>query len=195
MTFSTVGSPSIPYLCLDLWHAAHGPIAVVVLLGVLLVAATTDLRARRIPNLLTLPAALLGCVLGGLWYGPPGICASALGFMLWFVLGFTFYRRVGGIGAGDVKLVMACAALLGVLPTLELTFMALCLQVLWLVGRWVAQGNLLANLRALGGWLYGLAVPGSAKLHFHPVGDADQTPFAPFLLLATLFAFTVEQFL
>lgn len=195
MTPSITGAPSIPYFCLDLRHAAHGQVASLILLGVVFIAAMTDLRTRRIPNWLTLPAALLGCGLGGLWYGLAGVCASGLGLCLWFALGFTFYRRVGGIGAGDVKLVMASAALLGTLPALELTFLALSLQILWLVGRWAFLGNLGANLRALGSWLYGLAIPGSAKVHFHPVGDSDQTPFAPFLLLATLSAVAFDLFL
>lgn len=79
--------------------------------AIALVACVTDLRARRIPNLLTFPAALAGLA----WHAAGGFSALgwalgglAVGLLLFFPL---FLLR--GMGAGDVKLLAALGAWLG----------------------------------------------------------------------------------
>lgn len=173
-------------LVLDLLNQRFGTVSLAILLGFLCIAALTDLLWRRIPNWLTMPGALVGMMVSCAEYGLPGAGASLFAFMVWFWLGFMFYRRVGGIGAGDIKLIMACAALLGLLPTLYVTFAGFALQVMWLVGRWVVQGTFVQNLRALGRWLYTLLAPRTEKVHFVAIGTPDQTPYAPFLLVGTV---------
>ena len=78
-----------------------------------LVAMASDLRSRKIPNILTyssiFAAFLLRFVLGG---GVSGILFTATGLLVGFallLLPFLF----GGMGAGDVKLMAALGALLG----------------------------------------------------------------------------------
>lgn len=82
---------------------------VIAVAAVLFVIVITDLRSRRIPNVLVLPLLLGGliesCWLGGwngLWHG---IAGMALGFALYFI---PFV--LGGMGAGDVKLSAAIGA-------------------------------------------------------------------------------------
>ena len=79
----------------------------------LVIACVTDVRWRRIPNVLVLALALTGFAfsvwlepwLGGLARAMSGL---ALGFGIWIV----FYI-IGAIGAGDVKLFAAAGAWLG----------------------------------------------------------------------------------
>lgn len=81
-----------------------------VVLGlILLLAVIGDLRRRRIPNSLTLPGVVLGISLlgleagwGGLWSGITGTLTGAGLLFLPFAL--------GGMGAGDVKLMAAVGA-------------------------------------------------------------------------------------
>lgn len=72
----------------------------------------TDLRWRRIPNVLTLPAVGIGLILGFVLGGWKGLVSSALGLGIGFGLMIIPYV-VGGMGAGDVKLMAALGALIG----------------------------------------------------------------------------------
>ncbi len=83
----------------------------VTLSAVVAVAAITDLRSRRIPNWLTLPAIPVGvtaqAVFGdGLWAGLAGFGAALAAFFVLFAL--------GAMGAGDVKLFAAVGAFVGI---------------------------------------------------------------------------------
>jgi prepilin peptidase CpaA len=85
----------------------------VALILVLLLACAFDLRQRRIPNRL-LAAALIGAVVLHLWSGT----ASALltTFLAGFGLGMLMFLPLyllGGMAAGDVKLMATVGAFLG----------------------------------------------------------------------------------
>jgi prepilin peptidase CpaA len=83
--------------------------------AVLLVGATacvTDLRSRRIPNVLTFGASAAAVLFLGVSAGWAGVLWSLEGwavgclfFLPWFLL--------GGMGAGDVKLLAALGAWVG----------------------------------------------------------------------------------
>jgi prepilin peptidase CpaA len=75
-------------------------------------AVESDLRARRVPNLLTLPV-LFGALLVSPWLGgTSGPAEAATGAALGFALLVGPYA-IGGMGAGDVKALMALGAWLG----------------------------------------------------------------------------------
>lgn len=84
--------------------------AVVVSVG--LVACVTDLRSRRIPNVLTFGAAAAALIYGAVSAGWSGVGTAALG---WFVGAVVFIVpfALGGLGGGDVKLLAAMGAWLG----------------------------------------------------------------------------------
>ena len=90
------------------------PQGVIVVTTLLFVAAciTTDLRTRRIPNVLTGPMILAGFALNAWSSGWPGAQTSAAGFGLAIALLLAPFAA-GGIGGGDVKMMGAVGALLG----------------------------------------------------------------------------------
>ncbi|MBI5526278.1 MAG: prepilin peptidase [Deltaproteobacteria bacterium] len=74
------------------------------------VATVADLRTRRIPNWLTFPAIVLGFALNLAAAGWPGLFASAASFALCGGC-FLVLFMLGGMGAGDVKMMAAVGAL------------------------------------------------------------------------------------
>ncbi len=89
------------------------PVVVRLLLGTLvLVAGIYDIRWRRIPNWLVLPALLVGFALNTFLYGVAGLEDSALGFGIAVATYLPLYL-LRGMGAGDVKLAAAIGALVG----------------------------------------------------------------------------------
>ena len=84
---------------------------VVLLLGLLGVAVVSDLRSHRIPNLLVLLGLVLGLV-GQTWAaGFIGLGHSLLGMLIGFGIFLPMYA-VGGMAAGDVKLMAMAGAFL-----------------------------------------------------------------------------------
>lgn len=95
--------------------------AYTVALALVIICAATDWRTRRIPNTLTLPAIVLGLALHGLGDGVSGLAFSGKGLALGAGLFFVPYY-LGGMGAGDVKLMGGVGALLGWQMTLIVLF-------------------------------------------------------------------------
>jgi len=81
------------------------------LLGILSGAVVTDLRERRIPNRLTMMGLLAGIITGALAEG--GFPTAALGGAgLALLVAFPLVA-LGGLGAGDAKLLTAVGAFVG----------------------------------------------------------------------------------
>jgi prepilin peptidase CpaA len=83
-----------------------------VAVGVALTACVFDLHSRRIPNALTLGAAVAGLVYAASSGGVAGVGASFSGWLLALALWIPIYA-LGGMGAGDVKLMAGIGAWLG----------------------------------------------------------------------------------
>jgi prepilin peptidase CpaA len=93
-------------------------------IAVLLVASLAvpfDVRTRRIPNALNLGAAAAAVCFAFVHAGLPGLTTALAGWFLAAALFFPFFA-VGGMGAGDVKLLAAIAAWLGPLDAIYLAF-------------------------------------------------------------------------
>jgi prepilin peptidase CpaA len=75
-------------------------------------AVVFDVRTRRIPNVLNFGAALAALGVAFLDAGLPGTLTAAGAWLLGAALFFPFFA-LGGMGAGDVKLLAALAAWLG----------------------------------------------------------------------------------
>jgi prepilin peptidase CpaA len=81
-------------------------------LVVVAVATATDLRTRKIPNLLVLPFLVLGIGVSAWQHGWHGLGQSAAGLGLALLI-YGFLFCIGGMGAGDVKLCAAIGAWIG----------------------------------------------------------------------------------
>jgi prepilin peptidase CpaA len=153
-----------------------------VLLGVLAVATTIDIRERRIPNLLTYSAILVGLVLNFAFAGFEGMQTSAKGAGVGFAMLFPLYF-LRWMGAGDVKLMMAIGALKG--P-----------EFVWFAGLWAAVfGGGWALVGLLRSQRLGLAL---AHLYYSRLGTDNaggsfmkgvwRMPYAPAITMGTLVA-------
>jgi prepilin peptidase CpaA len=83
-----------------------------ILIVLFLSATVTDLKWNRIYNLQTYPAMACGLALGFAAAGADGALTSFLGLVVGLSLLSVFYL-LGGVGAGDVKLLGAIGALKG----------------------------------------------------------------------------------
>jgi prepilin peptidase CpaA len=87
-------------------------VVTVIALVVGLVACVTDVQSRRIPNVLTFGAAGAALLAHGVAGGFDGVLRSGGGWVLGTLLFLPFFA-LGGMGAGDVKLLAALGAWLG----------------------------------------------------------------------------------
>ena len=83
-----------------------------VVIVLVVIAAGWDLATRRIPNVLTFGAALAALFVHGWIAGWSGVGTSLAGWAVGFAFFFPFFA-LGGMGAGDVKLLAAVGAWLG----------------------------------------------------------------------------------
>ena len=90
-----------------------------VCIGICIAATVTDMRTRRIPNLLTYPSVVVGLGLNfglvafnfGLMHGlKHGLVPSLIGCLALFMV-FLALNAIGAMGMGDVKLMAAVGAL------------------------------------------------------------------------------------
>lgn len=109
-----------------------------------LIAAGTDLWKFKVYNALTLPALAGGLIASGLSGGWGGLTASGLGALTGFGLLVAFFA-MGGVGAGDVKLLTALGAWLGPSLTLHVFLASAIAAGLYALALAVASGGLLAT--------------------------------------------------
>jgi prepilin peptidase CpaA len=85
---------------------------VILLISAITVSVVEDLRRQKIPNLVTFPTMVLALIYHGISSGLSGFFFSAGGL----ALGMGFFMipyMMGGMGAGDVKLMGATGAIFG----------------------------------------------------------------------------------
>lgn len=89
-----------------------GTTAIAVLFVLLALAIATDLSHRRIPNLLLAPALSIALLLHTMTNGVDGLLAAAGGLSLGLAMLSPLYV-IGGMAAGDVKLLGVVGSFLG----------------------------------------------------------------------------------
>lgn len=136
-------------------------IIVVALMIVLLIAVVTDLRSSRIPNWLTFPA--MGFALAGhAWLGSMhGVLFSLAGLGTGLGLFFLIYLA-GGIGAGDVKLMAAIGAFVGVYGVLSCAWLAMVLGGVYAIAAMCYQWGLASAGQRLVYAAYGAVLVGGS---------------------------------
>jgi len=110
----------------------------VALVVTVVIAAVTDIIGQRVPNWLTLSALLLAVTLHTIASGTDGLLFSLAGFGAGFALLIPFYA-LGGMGAGDVKLLAAVGAFMGAKQVLWVFIFAGLFGGLYAVGLLVMQ--------------------------------------------------------
>lgn len=157
------------------------------LLGILAVALATDLAERKIFNWLTFPAIALGLGLNVWAYGLPGLQGSLLGLAVGaavFVLGFL----VGGMGAGDVKLMAAVGAWLGWPASMAaVLYVTMLGGVIALVAA-AANGQLLRLFKNVYWFLVGLFVKGASADMSQLESAAKPVPYGVSIALGSALA-------
>ena len=91
----------------------------------LVVAALIDGLKLKVPNWITFPMIISGWLYSGLWFGWEGLGWSLVGTVVGLGLLLPAYA-IGGMGAGDVKLLAGVGAWIG--PTM--TFHAFCVSAI-----------------------------------------------------------------
>jgi prepilin peptidase CpaA len=117
---------------------------------VAVVACAFDLHSRRIPNLLTLGAALAAFVLAAA-HGLPAFQSTVIGWLIGLALWVPVYA-LGGMGAGDVKLIAAIGAWLGPLGAVHAALYSAMVGAVMAIILALAHGYMreaLANIRLL----------------------------------------------
>ncbi len=159
------------------------PVAFWPTMAVVIAASVTDLRSRRIPNLLVLPFLVLGFVSSAIAHGWSGLWQSLLGMSLAAaVQGVSCY--LGAMGMGDLKLCAAVGAWIGpsqMLIALVMTgvaggVMAVC---------WAVRGGFLNDaLRGTAGLVFG------ERKGPEPANPAaHKMPYAPAIAVGTILSF------
>ena len=87
-------------------------ISLIAVAALVLTAAVTDFRRRRIPNWLTSGGVIAGLLLHAVTGGWAGLGLATKGMLLGFGVYFVFYC-LHAMGAGDVKLMAAVGAVVG----------------------------------------------------------------------------------
>jgi len=113
---------------LTIWHFPTWSLRLVwMFLWLLLLSVVgTDLTAMRVPNVISLPAAILFIVASGL-FGVQSWRAAIIGALLCYaVLYLLSVVTRGGMGLGDAKLYLSIGAMLGPFAGLESFILASC---------------------------------------------------------------------
>ena len=114
--------------------------------AILILAAFSDIRQRKIPNLLTFSAILVGLAFHFSTGGLQGLFFSLKGLGLGFALLIPFYAG-GGMGAGDVKLMSAVGAFVGTLQVFKIFLLTAASGGVYALGLMIVRGTVLRELR------------------------------------------------
>jgi prepilin peptidase CpaA len=118
-----------------------GIIPIIVVAFVTLVAATTDIWKYKVYNWLTFPTLICGLIYWLFAAGLPGVGMSFAGLIVGFGSLVVFYA-LGGVGAGDVKLLAAIGAWLGPLITMNVLLGSAFAAGLYAMGLMVLRGGI-----------------------------------------------------
>jgi prepilin peptidase CpaA len=160
-----------------------------ILLGAVLlalIAGYTDLRSRRIPNWLTVPALLVGLVANTVLTRWSGMKASLLGAMVGLALLLPFVL-VRSLGAGDWKLAGALGAFTGPSALIDLLLGSIFVAGLMAVALIIYKGRVRQSLRNIGHILVSLVtfrLPGARVSLDNP--DSLKVPYGVALALTVI---------
>lgn len=153
-------------------------------------AAFTDLRRGRIPNWITISTVVVGLVFHTAMRGAGGITYSAEGLAAGFGSLILIYA-IGGLGAGDVKLVAATGSLLGPLGIISALFATAMVGGLCVFGLLVKQLGWPGMVRWIWSWLKTLVLLGGKPPALPSTERRLTLRYAPIFAIGTLMSLTL----
>lgn len=126
--------------------AAHWPVWLVTL--TLVVAAVIDGLQLKVPNWITFPMVISGWVFSTVAFGLPGLGWSLLGTLIGLAMLLPLYS-IGGMGAGDVKLLGGIGAWMHVMLDAAGSTVGTAAAMGWSFALSVVIGSVLAVLMVL----------------------------------------------
>jgi len=116
------------------------------MIGLLGCAAVTDLRARRIPNWLTLALAITGVAQSFATGATVTPMVSVVGLLIGFFLPFILFA-LGALGGGDVKMLAGIGAWMGALGVFQVFIIAAIVGLVIVLIQSAVQGRLVTLFR------------------------------------------------
>ncbi|WP_276355191.1 A24 family peptidase [Cohnella caldifontis] len=149
-----------------------------VLLSVSAICAATDLKSRKIYNAVVFPALAAALILRVALGGWPELADGLLGFAAGLGILLIPYL-LGGMGAGDVKLLAVVGALKGAAFVLAASFCMAAIGAVLALGVMLRYGGVRSRIRQWGLWLLCLRLRiwpspsrGAAEAVTYPYGVA-----------------------
>jgi prepilin peptidase CpaA len=171
-------------------HLSHALLAGAMALA--LIAGWTDLRSRRIPNWLTVPALFVGLAVNIVLSGLAGLKTSLLGAALGLILLLPFVL-LRALGAGDWKLAGALGAFVGPGLLVDLLLASVFVAGVMALALVVYKGRVRQTAGNIGHILVSLVtfrLPGHAVTLDNP--DALKVPYGV-ALAATVLIYGIGQ--
>jgi prepilin peptidase CpaA len=146
--------------------------------------AAIDIRTRRIPNVVTFGTAALGLTLAATGQSGVSLSSSVMGLLLGLVLMLPG-RLFGATGAGDVKLMGAVGAVLGLERIVQAFLFTAIAGGLLAVGVSIANRRLGATVRRTGRLM---TAPGDARREIVAPGAGNRFAYGPAIAAGALLA-------
>jgi len=120
-----------------------------ILIMLIILSVKYDVNERRIPNKLTIPVILWGIVTAGIFSGFDGILFSISGFLVGLAV-FLIPFAMGGMGAGDVKLMAAVGSMLGWKLTVYSALLTAIAGGIIVIGYTIYKGKFVGMVKNMG---------------------------------------------
>lgn len=157
----------------------------VVLVLVLIICFITDFMKQKIYNVVIFPSLFVAIVLNTVFYGFEGIKMSLLGLLTGFIILLIPYF-LGGMGAGDVKLLAFIGAVKGSLFVLNTAvYMAAIGGIIALIII-MFRKQTISFFKSLFTWLFYFFSGVKYKLEFPTSSSKKQYPYGTAIVLGAL---------
>ncbi|MDO9513860.1 MAG: A24 family peptidase [Elusimicrobiota bacterium] len=147
------------------------------------VSSFTDLKYRKVYNVVTLPAVVLGIGFNFLYFGLPGLKNSIFGFLAGFLILFIFFVW-GGVGPGDVKFLAGAGALAGLETLVMGALYGAIIAGVYVVFFIIVKKDFKKTLDRLGGFFRAVYLRQPPDMNL--TGGGVKHPYALFLSIGLL---------
>lgn len=171
------------------------PVAWAVVLGACLVGCVTDIRARRLPNALTIPLWITGLIFAASTGGFAGFAGAFAASVVLAIPYVVLFVGAGG-GAGDAKMMAALGAWLGlshgVYALIVIALLGGVVGILWSLCNGSAAalfGTLRTMSLGMAGFVHGRLSARECLAFLPPAGGSSHFPYGLAICIGSLAAF------